>query len=454
MEPVEVKKESTVKDFLEVVFRRKWIILGIVLISTAIVVILNLRKPAEYESAAKVLIKRGEAPGVFDRGVRTLNWEEEISSQIEMVKSQTVVSSAQLIVSQFYPKGYTTNRQIQLAKVNSGVVTTSNVIWVTYGSDDPVFVEAAVNAIVTAYREYYSNTKTPPEMEDFFSAEIERLQEEIEYWREHKEKVLKEGDIIAIEDQRRNLLNRLETYESDLDRLIRERREKESVIARLEGLLDSKIEDLAAISSDLTGSQLEVELMKDLRIKLQDLKIKESEYSGKYTDRNPELLRARQQIEDLRQMVLAEIRTQLLLNKNRLLIISEKEETLRQLLSNLELDKARFPRAEVELERIDAALAKLLRTYDNVVAQQMEAKISRASNPEWTVTILNPASPAYQKKTRDYVRIALGPAFSLLIALGLAFFIDNLDHSIKNIADAEENLGLSVLASFPETDRK
>jgi uncharacterized protein involved in exopolysaccharide biosynthesis len=205
METFEAKKESTVKDFLEVIFRRKWIILGIVLISTAIVVILNMRKPAEYESAAKVLIKRGEAPGVFDRGVRTLNWEEEIASQIEMVKSQTVVSNAQLIVSQFYPKGYTTNRKIQLAKVNSGVVTTSNVIYVTYGSDDPVFVEAAVNAIVTAYREYYSNTKTPPEMEDFFSQEIERLQEEIEYWREHKEKVLNEGDIIDIQDQRRNL---------------------------------------------------------------------------------------------------------------------------------------------------------------------------------------------------------------------------------------------------------
>ena len=153
METVEVKRESTVKDFLEVIFRRKWIILGIVLVSTAMVVILNMRKPAEYESSAKVLIKRGEAPGVFDRGVRTLNWEEEIASQIEMIKSQTVVSSAQLILPQFYPKGYTTDRKIQLAKVNSGVVTTSNVIYVTYGSEDPVFVEAAVNAIVTAYRE-------------------------------------------------------------------------------------------------------------------------------------------------------------------------------------------------------------------------------------------------------------------------------------------------------------
>ena len=119
-----------------------------------------------------------------------------------------------------------------------------------------------------------------------------------------------------------------------------------------------------------------------------------------------------------------------------------------------EIEISRYPKTEIELDRIDAALLKLQRTYDNVVQQQMEAKISRASNPEWTVTILNPASPAYRKKTRDYVRMALGPAFSLIVALGLAFFIDNLDHSIKNIADAEENLGLSVLASFPETDRK
>ena len=454
METVDVRKESTVKDALEVIFRRKWIILGIVLIATALVVVLNMRKPAEYESSAKVLIKRGEPQGIFDRGVRTLNWEEEIASQIEMVKSQTVALNAQRIVPQFYPEGYTTDRTILLAKINAGVVTTSNVIWVTYGADDPVFVEAAVNAIVTAYREYYSNTKTPPEMEDFFSQEIERLKEEMEYWREHKEKVLREGDIIDIEAQRRNLLARIAAYEDDVDEVVRERRDLEAVIGRLDSLLDLPIEDLAAISSDLTGSQLEEQLMKELRVRLQELRIKESEYEGKYTEKNVEVQRIRQRIEDMRQMVLSEIRTQILLNKNKLLIVVRKEETLRHLLATLEIETSRFPKAEIELDRVDAALSKLKKTYDNVVDQEMQAKISRASNPEWTVTILNPASPAYQKKTRDYVRMALGPIFSLIIALGLAFFIDSLDHSIKNIADAEENLGLSVLASFPETGRK
>ena len=83
----------------------------------------------------------------------------------------------------------------------------------------------------------------------------------------------------------------------------------------------------------------------------------------------------------------------------------------------------------------------------------MSAKISVASNPEWNITILSPASPAYQKKTRDYVRMALGPMFSLVVALGFAFFVDNLDHSIKNVAEAEETLGCQVLASFPDSEQ-
>jgi succinoglycan biosynthesis transport protein ExoP len=454
MEPIEAKRESTVKDFLEVLFRRKWIVIGIVGVATAVVIIMTLKQPAVYESTAKVLIKRGEMQGVFDRNVRVLNWEEEIASQIEMVKSQTVASRAQAMVSQFYPKGYATDRKIVLDRINSGVVSTSNVIWVTYTSGDPVFCEAAINAIVNAYREYYTNTRTPPEMDDFFSQEIDRLQEELEYWREHKEKVLRDGNIVDIEDQRRNLLERISNYETELDDIVRQRKEKEAVIAQLDSLLGADLEDLAAVASDLTDSQLEVDLMKDLRIKLQLLMMKESELGGRYTDKNMEIQRIRKQIEDMRQMVLSEIRTQIILNRSKLAIIVQREEMLRGLLAKLEIDRSRYPAKEIELDRIDLAIDKLGKMYENVITQQMEAKISRASNPEWTVTILNPASPAYRKKTRDYVRMALGPAFSLIIALGLAFFIDSLDHSIKNINEAEENLGISVLGSFPETNRK
>jgi succinoglycan biosynthesis transport protein ExoP len=454
MEPTEARRESTVRDFLEVVFRRKWIIVGIVGVATFVVIFLTLRQPAVYESSAKVLIKRGEAQGVFDRGVRTLDWQEEISSQIEMVKSQTVIDAAQKYISRFYPPGYATNQRVQATHVNSGVVTTSNVIWVTYTSEDRVFCRAAVNAIVTAYREYYTNTRTPPEMEDFFSEEIQRVKDEIQYWRDQKEKVLTEGNIVDLEIQRRNLLARIEGYQGELDKIVQERREKEAIIQHLDSLLGQGTEAIAAVSTDLTASALEQNLTQSLRVKLQDLRMKESELAGRITDKNLDLLRVRQQIADLEQMIAREIQTQLLVNKNQLEIVIQREATLRGILSRLKEEREGYPQKEVELDRIDIALKDLQGEYSRLEQEHMSAKISIASNPEWTVTIINPASAPYRKKTRDYVRMALGPAFSLIVALGLAFFVDNLDHSIKNVNEAETILGISVLASFPDTGKK
>jgi uncharacterized protein involved in exopolysaccharide biosynthesis len=450
----EVRRESTVKDFLEVVFRRKWVIAGIVAVAVVVTVIMTLRQPAMYESTAKMLVRRGEAPGVFDGSIRTLTWEEEISSQIEMIKSQVVVDAARKLLPRFLGDDPRVSQPIVLGRVNAGVVSTSNVIWVTYNSGDPRFCKAAVDAIVTAYKEYYSDIRTPPAMEDFFAQEIGRLQDEIEFWRTRKETLLQEWDIVDLTIQRRNLLDRLSVYESNLNTAILDRVRLETVIASLERLRASTVEELAAASSGLTDSQIEAAVISNLRVKIHALAMQESELAAKFTDRNPELLRVRSQIEDVHAMLSKEVDTQILMNRMQLGVLAEREGTIRGLVGELAAQREAYPRKEVELERVQSTLAKLQSTYEDVVDQHMSARIKVASNPEWTITILNPASDAYRKKTRDYVRMALGPIFSLVVALGLAFFVDNLDHSIKSIAEAEETLGLPVLANFPETMRK
>jgi len=198
MDEFQYQRESTIKDFIEVIFRRKWMILGVVAVATTVVIFLNMREPAVYESSAKILVKRGEMQSVFSKSVRTLTWEEEIASQIELVKSQVVVNRAQELIDNYFPEGYKTNERINLGSVNADVAGTSNVIWVTYTSGDPVFCEAAVNAIVNAYREYYQKIRTPPEMEDFFSQEIQSIKTELEFWRSEKERVLKEWNILDL----------------------------------------------------------------------------------------------------------------------------------------------------------------------------------------------------------------------------------------------------------------
>lgn len=454
MEKIETRRESTIKDFLEVIFRRKWIVLGIVCVATTFVVILNMKEPAVFESSAKVLVKRGEAPGAFGSPARMLTWEEEISSQIEMIKSQVVVERANELFRDFAPEGYVPKGRMQTGKVNAGVIGTSNVLWISYVSGDPIYCEVAVNAIINAYKDYYQKVRTPPEMEDFFSKELSSLKKELEYWRDRKESVKREWGIVDVDAQRVEILRSLEGYRLDLEKTERERSEREMVTKQLEEFQEFGIDGQSAMSKGLFSPAAGGTVIEILRQKMFDLKVLESDLAVKYTGNNRKLKEVRAQIEDLYELIDREIQVQLLISGSKLEILRAKEEYLREMVQQLESESKEYPGREIEINRIDIALRRAEENYDRLVHQHMVSRMTIASNPEWTITILNPATRAYQQKTRDYVRMALGPLFSLAIALGFAFFLENLDHSIKNIAEAEETLNLHVLASFPEKERR
>ncbi len=450
----ELKKESTVKDFFEVVFRRKWIIIGIVFVATVSVAILNMRGTATYESSAKILVKRGETQGVFTQYVRTLSWEEEIASQIEMMKSIVVIDRANELLTEFSPEGYEPPGPINPGRVNSGVIGTSNVIWLTYESIDPTFCEVAVNSIVNSYKEYYQKIRTPPEMDDFFNAELNILKEEIDYWLDRKEKVFRSWDIVNLNDQSRFLVQSRVSYQQKLDDQIEEIKAKQVIIRRLRELSEASQEERIAGSSSFAESGLEQQVILGYRTTLRQLKVRESELATKFTDENVELQRVRQQIRDIERMIDSEIRTQIVVHSAQLDVMLERQRILKSIIARLGSESDTYPSKEVEVHRIETTLEQLNASYAELLEQHMNARMAIASNPEWNVTILSAATPASQKRTRDYVRIALGPVFSIIVALGFAFFIDSLDHSLKNIAEAEEALGLQVLASFPEAKTK
>jgi capsular polysaccharide biosynthesis protein len=48
------------------------------------------------------------------------------------------------------------------------------------------------------------------------------------------------------------------------------------------------------------------------------------------------------------------------------------------------------------------------------------------------------------------VRLALAPALSLLVGIGLAFFVDGLDTRLRTARDLEDTLDVPVLASLNE----
>ncbi|MCK4549097.1 MAG: hypothetical protein KAU49_02970, partial [Candidatus Krumholzibacteria bacterium] len=330
-------KESTVKDFLEVIFRRKWIILGIVLIATAVVFTLNMRESAVYESTGRLLVQRGEAGGVFNPYLRVLTWEEEIASQIEMIKSEVVVGRARELVIGLLPEGFATGEKLHVGRVESGVIGTSNVLWVAYLSSDPIFCRAAADAVLNSYKEYYQNVRTPPEMEDFFVGELAGLQERIEHLRERKTRLTTEWGIVDMEHQQRSILNRFDKYQIELEEVRNEISEKEEIIRKLESFREMDIDEQAALSNTLTQEGAKQTAIERYTERLLDLRLSESELAVKYTGEHRDLKQIRRQIKDLYFYMDKEIHSFTTVSEAKLDILKTKESSLAALLVKLEL---------------------------------------------------------------------------------------------------------------------
>ena len=66
MDDRSTRQETSVRDFLDVVFRRKGIIASILVLSVVLVVFLDSRKPEVWESNSRVLVRRGEQSSVLN----------------------------------------------------------------------------------------------------------------------------------------------------------------------------------------------------------------------------------------------------------------------------------------------------------------------------------------------------------------------------------------------------
>src|SRR6266849_4482091 len=130
--PPSYARQATAREFLAVLFRRKWIILGLFLITTATVVTVAVTTPTYFLSSGRILVKRGERQSILraDRQIFS-DWEQELGSEMQIIKSVPVVKRARELLLEEARK---TNQPLSLdpASIDVEVMGKSNVIAVGY----------------------------------------------------------------------------------------------------------------------------------------------------------------------------------------------------------------------------------------------------------------------------------------------------------------------------------
>ncbi len=451
----EVQNETTIRDFLNVIFKRKWIIIGVVAVATAMVVFLNARKPEMYESYSRILVQRGEQSNLLTGSVRYLTWAEEVSSQIEVIMSESVFRrSAELFADTAAARGLPGDWAFAAGRVRADVVGESNVFMIKYQDLNPTVALLGCKAMTQSFQEYYKERKAPPALSDFFANEISDVREDLEHWINKRNAFLNEENFFGMTEESRYLLAQTGELEHELVKTSSEITIQGSRVDNLATLTQKTARELEdALAVRLSRQYLQSGLLRDIKVGLQKLGTQREELLQKFTNRHPEVMAIDSQMDELRGDLKREVDNAYQIESQELTSLYVQERSLKEQLAINRTKLEGLPDKDMELNKYDTVIASLQNKYDLLLEKQSETDIAMAIRPDWEVTILSNASEPYSRNTRDYVRLALGPFLAIVVALGLAFFLESMDHSVKNMAEAEEYLGTQVLTTISDVNK-
>ncbi len=454
--PIEAKREATVRDFLNVVFRWKFLILSVFLLTTFLIVFVRASQPRTYASSSRILVKRGERPSVFTPNPQYPAWAEDMSSQLEVILSEAVFSQARKVFADSLARrGMQGQRTFHGGAVRADVVGESNVVVISYSELDPLECELGCAAVTHAYVEYYLKNAAPPPVDDFFDSEIEQALNELTAWRQKKSEFLNREEYIGIQEEGSHQMYKLSRLETSLAEVSSDLSAQDSRVKKLKELVALGIDELdERFSTTATDSPVQSRVLADIWTELQQLRTKREELMTLYTEKHPDVMAIDNQITDLRHQLNQEVHNAYEVAVAQRDELAAKYQALMKDKTETEAQIAKLPEKDKELARIESNVKAYEDKYQLLLRKQHEAQIAIATSNEFEVTILSPPSKAAQRRTSDYVRLAVGPFLSIIVGLGLAFFFESMDHSLKNAAEVEQYLGTRALTTVSETRTK
>lgn len=439
-------RQATAREFLTVVFRRKWLIIGLFVVTTLSVVAFSLTTPLVYVSVGRLLVKRGEQESVLAPYRRVFSdWEQELGSEIEVVKSSPVLQRAQEVLRQRAAAG---GPHVRLAhnQVDVEVMGKSNVVAIAYQDADPVIARAACDAIIQAYIEYRQRSFAMPYPKQFFEQELGRVEQDLNHWTQLRSNFATREGIADLEEEQRSLIAQLGVQNQRLSDATAELEEARTERRLMQQLQERPDIDLPTLGERYTNESALVDIKR--RLVAQEALL--AELRERYREDSPEVVNALSTFETLRGMLKREVEARLQISGSRAQVLEARLAAIRRDRDSLQRRLDTMPDKAKQMQDMDREIALLKTRYQDLMSKSDQAMVTENTSPLVSMLLLSPAGAALPKNTRDYVRLALAPAFSLVVGVGLAFFIDGLDLTVRTAYQAEDAIELPVLASVPE----
>jgi len=445
----EFSKEIHIKDYIAIMWRRKWMLISFFLITITSVTIATFLQKNIYRAASTVIVDV-ESPDILSvkdvvklGETNYLAYRDYIATQQEIIRSRrsahAVMKNLDLLAHKKELRESKDPIQELLKKLRVELIRDTRILKISIDDEDPELASNIANEFARVYADSNISLKTraSSQAQSWLRQEVEQQEWKVREAEIKLQEYKERNNVISIENQK-NMINDL-LVKLNASYLEAQTRRIKAETA-YNNLLDSNgnitLENIPTISADNKILQT----LKEDYLKQQALLV---EYKKVYKDKHPKMIALFEAINYINSSMIKEIESNFKTAKQeedkfKMAIEEQKRKALA-----LERKIINYNALNRDLETNERMLQIVLnRLKETSIAGQIQTNNVRVQD------LAEP--PRIPIKPKKALNIGLAIIVGILGGIGLAFFREYMDTTLKDPRDIAVLLQLTVLGSVPK----
>jgi polysaccharide biosynthesis transport protein len=469
--------ESTIGEYLRVLVKRKWLVLGCLATIFSVVAIASLKMTPVYEAGGTIAINKPDTSLNFQNSATfSLDYFDptELETEVKILQSdllalqvvrelnldrrpeyggKSLISSSPDLAPdplQIDParassvvNGFKSNLRVSLS-------ANSRIIEVHYRSADPQMAANIVNTLMQTYVEnnFKARFESTMQASDWLQKQLVDMQMKVETSQEKLVRYQKEHEILGIDEKSNIITSKLDELNKALTTAESERMDKEAFYR----LVESGDPDVIASSTGGLdgGSGLATSaLLGALRTKQSDLKMQSAELNIQFGPSYPKLAQLSSQLKEIDSQIQSEMKKISSQVRGQYMTALQREGMLRAALEKQKQEANKLNESAIEYNLLKRDSETYRTLYEGLLQKLKEAGVSaglKSNNFRIIDSARPPQGPIEPNIPRNLLfALVLGSA----TGVGLAFLQEGMDSTIRTTEQAQMVSGLAPLGMIP-----
>jgi capsular exopolysaccharide synthesis family protein len=191
-------------------------------------------------------------------------------------------------------------------------------------------------------------------------------------------------------------------------------------------------------------------VVQSLRIELATLERQQALLTERYLEQHPEVVKVHSQIQETRLKLRSEARSVIRAAENDYKAAAAQESSVASALESAKQEALELSRRAVNYDSQKRELDAAQQVLNSLMSREKETDVTtqlKASNIRVVDPAVVPKVPVIPRTSRD---VTMGILLGLFLSIGLAFFLEYLDNTLKTPDDVRRHLGAPLLGVVPE----